>query len=136
MSELIPAPTFGDTIENGWASEENPTRVGYFVEQGRRTGKMNAGPYIRVTDGRGKFWELPITRDHKIKVTPAAWNTRPTEDRLVGALEEAERALEALIATVRGECPSLLNEDSGGNASLSEQVDAALTRIRAAKGGE
>ena len=133
MSELIPAPTFGDTIENGWASEENPTRVGYFVEQGRRTGKMNAGPYIRVTDGRGKFWELPITRDHKIKVTPAAWNTRPTEDRLVGALEEAERALEEIADGTVGldKAGHYLAHRKAVNAAR-----AALTRIRAAKGGE
>lgn len=133
MSELIPAPTFGDTIENGWASEENPTRVGYFVEQGRRTGKMNAGPYIRVTDGRGKFWELPITRDHKIKVTPAAWNTHPTEDRLVGALEEAERALEEIADGTVGldKAGHYLAHRKAVNAARS-----ALTRIRAAKGGE
>lgn len=135
MSELIPAPTFGDTIENGWASEENPTRVGYFVEQGRRTGKMNAGPYIRVTDGRGKFWELPITRDHKIKVTPAAWNTHPTEDRLVGALEEAERALEVFIADE----VDYMTRNNLGDPEKQHRVilgRAALTRIRAAKGGE
>lgn len=137
---------------------------------------MNAGPYIRVTDGRGKFWELPITRDHKIKVTPAAWNTHPTEDRLVGALEEAERALEALISTftpqtpledpVHGEEVATLGRRIGfgalmvsaaatwrdqscvaggefvvGPCALTADVElakarAALTRIRAAKGGE
>ena len=98
---------------------------------------MNAGPYIRVTDGRGKFWELPITRDHKIKVTPAAWNAHPTEDRLVGALEEAERALEALTRWVIDLAES---GDAGfWDGEKTPEViagRAALTRIRAAKGGE
>lgn len=35
-------------------------------------------------------------------------------------------ALEELTAMVRGECPSLLNEDSGGNGALALEIDAAL----------
>ena len=62
------APKFGDAVENGWASEANPTRVGLFVREGFRTGKMNRGRYFEVTDGNGKFWELPLDRDHKITV--------------------------------------------------------------------
>lgn len=49
------------------------------------------------------------------------------------ALEKAERevarlreALSELVAMVRGECPSLLNEDSGGDATLALKIDAAL----------
>jgi hypothetical protein len=61
-------PCFGDVIENGWASEANPTRIGLFVREGRRTGRMNPGRYFEVTDGKGKFWELPLDRDHKISV--------------------------------------------------------------------
>lgn len=68
---------FGDTIENGWASEDNPTRVGFFVREGRRTGRMNAGRYFEVTDGHGKFWELPLGTGHKITVHPAARATPP-----------------------------------------------------------
>ena len=64
------SPRFGDIIENGWASEENPTRVGLFVREGRRTGRMNAGRYFEVTDGKGKFWELPAFGDHRITVSP------------------------------------------------------------------
>ena len=59
---------FGDIIENGWASDDNPTRTGFFVREGRRTGKMNPGHYFEVTDGAGKFWELPVDKDHKITV--------------------------------------------------------------------
>lgn len=42
-AELIPTPKFGDLVENGWASEGNPTRRGYFVQSFRRTGRMNPG---------------------------------------------------------------------------------------------
>lgn len=41
--------------------------------------------------------------------------------------EEAMDCLSALVAVVRGECPSLLNEDSGGDAELSLRIDALLT---------
>jgi hypothetical protein len=64
----LAAPQFGDTVENGWASEDNPTRVGLFVREGRRTGRLNRGRYWEITDGNGKFWELSPTGDHKIAV--------------------------------------------------------------------
>lgn len=44
---------------------------------------------------------------------------------------ETETALDLLgelVAIVRGECPSLLSEDSGGSAELSMRIDAALSR--------
>ena len=59
---------FGDVVENGWASEDNPTRTGVFVRKGSREGTMNAGPYIRLTDMKGKFWESPIGPCHRLKV--------------------------------------------------------------------
>lgn len=36
--------------------------------------------------------------------------------------------LTELVATVRGECPSLLNEDSGGSGELSTAIDEALSQ--------
>lgn len=47
-------------------------------------------------------------------------------DRVMGLLEE-------LTAQVRGECPSLLNEDSGGDARLSYAIDSALQAWRERK---
>lgn len=45
-------------------------------------------------------------------------------------MSDRETALEAVLreltAMVRGECPSLLNEDSGGCARLSIEIDALL----------
>ena len=43
-------------------------------------------------------------------------------------LRKAEHLLTELHATVRGECPSLLNEGSGGNASLDLEIKTLLGR--------
>lgn len=44
-------------------------------------------------------------------------------------------AFTELLATVRGECPSLLNEDSGASAVLIDLVDKAEKALAAAKEG-
>ena len=41
-------------------------------------------------------------------------------------IEKLRLALRELHAMVRGECPSLLNEDSGGNARLDLQISSLL----------
>lgn len=51
-------PRFGDLVTNLMASPENPTRTGRFVKAGRRTGRMNPGPWWELTDGRGNFWQV------------------------------------------------------------------------------
>lgn len=48
---------------------------------------------------------------------------RIVADKLFAALDE-------LVAQVRGECPSLLNEDSGGDGDLSIEIDEALDVYR------
>lgn len=50
-------PKFGDKMRNPWASEQNPTRDGYFVRKKHVTGNFNAGLWYEMTDGDGKFWE-------------------------------------------------------------------------------
>jgi len=52
-------PEFGDRIRNLYASEDNPIRDGYYVNAIRRTGRLNKGVWYRITDGRGRFWEMP-----------------------------------------------------------------------------
>ncbi len=52
--------TFGAKVENSHASPDNPTRIGFFVREGKRTGRLNKGPYVVLTDGRGKFWESRV----------------------------------------------------------------------------
>lgn len=49
---------------------------------------------------------------------------------LFAAAPELFAALEELYAVVKGECPSLLNEDSGGDAELSLEIESVLTKAR------
>lgn len=71
LSEPIKTPKFGDLVENGWASEENPTRRGYFVRAYTTTGRMNPGLHWQITDKRGKFWDLqPRAIADRLTVTP------------------------------------------------------------------
>lgn len=51
---------FGDIIENGWASKNNPHRKGIFVRHNRNK--------IELTNGKGKFWEVVHDGQHKNKV--------------------------------------------------------------------
>lgn len=50
---------FGDIIENGWAGEGNPIKVGIFVRHKKKT--------IELTDGKGKFWEVYHQKDNHNK---------------------------------------------------------------------
>lgn len=50
--------------------------------------------------------------------------------QLFAAAPELLAALEDLTALVRGECPALLNEDSGGDARLVMEIDEAITKAR------
>lgn len=52
----------------------------------------------------------------------AAWNRRAPSP----ALEAMRKALEELYAQVKGECPSLLNEDSGGDGELDLEIEEAI----------
>ncbi|MHC2867922.1 hypothetical protein ACVIYH_009055 [Bradyrhizobium diazoefficiens] len=51
--------------------------------------------------------------------------------RAVNSHNALVSALEELYAVVRGECPSLLNEDSGGSAQLDMDIQAALAAAKA-----
>lgn len=52
---------FGDVIENGYASEDNPRRVSIVVKKAR-------GHSINCTDGNGDFWDLLFDAQSKIKL--------------------------------------------------------------------
>ena len=49
---------------------------------------------------------------------------------LMAAAPELLTALEELYAMVKGECPSLLNEDSGGCARLDMAIEDAINKAR------
>lgn len=87
-----PKPSFGDLVENGWASENNPTRRGFFVREYVRTGKLNAGRTWEITDRRGKFWTIEpwtVSEDGRLTVTPAAQALRSQP-----SVEEVARVIE------------------------------------------
>lgn len=52
---------FGDVIENHWASQDNPRRIGIYV---KRTTK---GDY-EMTDGKGSFWRGAKDNEKLVKV--------------------------------------------------------------------
>lgn len=50
---------FGDRVRGIYASPTNPQRDGIFVEYITRTGRLNRGRHVRLTDGKGRFWMYP-----------------------------------------------------------------------------
>lgn len=65
-------PRFGDRVENEWASETNPTRIGIFVE------KVHDG--YRMTDGNGFFW-VACMKPHRLRVLPNIPVSQPVANR-------------------------------------------------------
>lgn len=57
------SPRFLDMIENGYASESNPHRIGIYIRSAKRTGRLNPGKYMVLTDGKGDYWELGYDND-------------------------------------------------------------------------
>lgn len=82
-----------------------------------------ANERIRELEGR----PIPLSEWQQMEAALAA--ERAISDKLAEALRE-------LRALVRGECPSLLNEDSGGNGELDIEIDATLAEIAAIRKAE
>jgi hypothetical protein len=59
---------FLDVVENGYAGDSNPRRIGIYIRTGRRSGRMNPGKYYVLTDGKGNFWEMPADSE-KLRIT-------------------------------------------------------------------
>ena len=74
--EERPKPRFGDAVENGYASEDNPIRHGIFVREFKRIGRMNPGLTWELTDGNGKFWTVQPRHNDRLTVTPAIRATK------------------------------------------------------------
>ena len=62
----LPKFSFGDRVENALASPSNPRRIGYFVRQGYRQGRLNPGAYYEFTDGQGDFWTMSTSLAHNL----------------------------------------------------------------------
>ena len=65
-----------------------------------------------------------------------AWQVKAadTARARLEATDEMARALEELYGLVKGECPSLLSEDSGGDWKIDLQVTEALRTYASTKG--
>jgi hypothetical protein len=57
---------FGDIIENGYASEDNPRRLAIIVKA--------RGHSINCTDGKGDYWDLLFDPKARIKLHGTALN--------------------------------------------------------------
>lgn len=58
------------------------------------------------------------------------WGACPEYHDMRAKIARLQAALRELHATVEGECPSLLNEDSGGNARLALEIGDLLADVR------
>lgn len=56
----------------------------------------------------------------------------PQPPGLFAAAPQLLGALKELSAVVRGECPGILNEDSGGDAELAMRIEDAIAKAEAA----
>lgn len=70
--------------------------------------------------------------EEKFDYHAAAMRRMVAMNQWSGALlvTDLRNALSELYAMVRGECPSLLNEDSGGNAKLALEIEDLLNSLK------
>lgn len=79
--------------------------------------------------------ELPVARiDWKRMAAKAEAELAAAQSR-INALLEGARLLDELHQLVWGECPSLLNEDSGGNSSLDLAISSFLASLSSGRSG-
>ena len=80
---------------------------------------------LDVLDGRGKI--ACVVASYVDEVRLHGFFRHATQ--AIEHSHELAQALKELHALVKGECPSLLNEDSGGNAMLDIAIEDILARI-------
>jgi hypothetical protein len=111
-----------------------PDASGSFV------GDIWFGDPVRRTRGThrwdgAKWTELPSEEEVLMGLLAEARQRAETAEatlaRQAAEIAELEGLLSELVAMVRGECPSILDEDSGGSARLSMDIDAALGNAEA-----
>lgn len=76
-------PTFGDILENGWASDRNPTKRSIYLGTGHRS----SGPYFKMTDGKGHFWEQNADKYNKLTkvgtIFDAQYHPTPSKKKIL-----------------------------------------------------
>lgn len=87
----------------------------------------------QIYAGAGILACLGVEKSHALFAHDADQRQRIEElEKQNAALREALRELHAVVC---GECPSLLDEDSGGDARLALQIEEALTDMRRTRKG-
>lgn len=110
---------FGDIVENGWASEDNPTRKGVVVKRGVTKGRLNPGPFVQLTDMKGEFWECGAGKDHKLSVVGSVLPDKALEADNTALRETLEFYADSLNYTMIYKGPgtdSRVNMDNGRRA--------------------
>lgn len=82
----------------------------------------------RMIDGHESFRFDTDDEDERNRYRSYAKWVLDREKKLQQENERLREALKELHAMVKGECPSLLDEDSGGNARLDMQIEQAIER--------
>jgi hypothetical protein len=88
-----------------------------------------SGPWIARSDEVGI-----ISQDYDqsygmfIPIAEIFGENKETDARLMASAPDLLAALKELHALVWGECPSLLNEDSGGSARLDMEIRNAIVK--------
>jgi len=57
----------GDIVSNGYASDDNPTKIGIVIRIFYRTGQMNCGNHIELTNFRDGLWQHGTDHEHKLE---------------------------------------------------------------------
>lgn len=88
-----------------------------------------------VEPGRSSIWRDGIRRLCIASVRDSSVDAETTKAnaRLIAAAPELLEALKSLYHMVQGECPSLLDEDSGGSAHLDILIRAAIPKAEGTK---
>lgn len=55
---------FGCEVTNGWASESNPHKKGFYI----KTHQVQNQECYFLTDGKGEFWDTIYERGHKLEI--------------------------------------------------------------------
>jgi hypothetical protein len=71
-------------------------------------------------------WWRSVAQELATEIAVPVAPIRAENEKLRADLEAARAALADLHVAVKGECPSILNEDSGGDAALDLRIERVL----------
>ncbi|HBN92214.1 MAG TPA: hypothetical protein DD397_06595 [Hyphomonas sp.] len=114
---------FGDVIENQYAGENNPHKIGTFLYSYRRTGRLNPGKFARLRFDDGKTGDFLIEDDYLKKIGNVIDDKDILITELVGALDEA---LDDLNTDIRWADGSQLE----GLIERRTKLETALTKAK------